>query len=161
MIADFLFIPVSPVITTAPPSVVTVTKAHDKVTLQCAARGSPVPSLEWSKDGMVVSTNTTTKTADEVKGELVIPSFSPSDQGVYKCFFRNYENGTAEIATTAGIQVTPHLACLRGCSMIKRRRNYKEVYFSLAPRGCVPLGQRSENADSGCFTFFITDVNHT
>ena len=100
---------VSPVITIAPPSVVTVAKVHNKVTLQCAARGSPVPSLEWSKDGVVVSTNTTTKTADEVKGELVIPSFSSSDQGVYKCFFKNYENGTAEIATTAGTQVTPHL----------------------------------------------------
>ena len=109
MIDDFLFIPVAPVITTAPPSVVTVTKVHDKVTLQCAARGSPVPSLEWSKDGEVLSTNTTTKTADEVKGELIIPSFGPSDQGVYKCFFRNYENGTAEIATTAGTQVTQHI----------------------------------------------------
>ena len=69
-----------------------------------------MPSLEWSKDGVVVSTNTTTKTADEVKGELIIPSFSPSDQGMYKCFFRNHENGTAEIATTAGTQVTPYLA---------------------------------------------------
>ena len=102
-------ISVAPVITAAPPSVVTVTKAHDKVTLQCAARGSPVPSLEWSKDGVVVSTNTTTKTADEVKGELIISSFSSSDQGVYKCFFRNYENGTAEIATTAGIQVMKYI----------------------------------------------------
>ena len=102
-------ISVAPVITTAPPAVVKVTKAHDKVTLQCAARGSPVPSLEWSKDGMVVSTNRTTKTADEVKGELIIPSFSSSDQGVYKCFFRNYENGTAEIATTAGTQVTKYI----------------------------------------------------
>lgn len=92
---------IAPVITTALPSVIKVTKAHDKVTLQCAARGSPVPSLEWSKDGVVVSTNTTTKTANEVKGELIIPSFSSSDQGVYKCFFKNYENGTAEIATTA------------------------------------------------------------
>ena len=110
MIVDFLFILVSPVITTAPPSIVTVTKAHDKVTLQCAARGSPVPNLEWSKDGMVVSNNTTTKTADEVKGELIISSFTPSDQGVYKCFFRNYENGTAEIATTAGTQATLYLA---------------------------------------------------
>ncbi|KAL9961572.1 hypothetical protein ACROYT_G030534 [Oculina patagonica] len=90
-----------PVITVAPSSVVTVTKVHDSVTLQCAARGSPVPSLEWSKDGVVVSTNTTSTSADEVKGELVIPSFGPSDQGVYKCFFKNYENGTAEIATTA------------------------------------------------------------
>lgn len=79
-----------------------VTKVHDKITLQCAARGSPVPSLEWSKNGVVVSTNTTTKTAEEVKGELIIPSFGPSDQGVYKCFFRNYENGTVEIDTTVG-----------------------------------------------------------
>ena len=102
-------ISVAPVITIAPPSVVTVTKANDKVTLQCAARGSPVPSLEWSKDGVVVSTNTTTKTADEVKGELIISSFSPSDQGVYKCFFRNYENGTAEIATAAGTQVIQYI----------------------------------------------------
>ena len=58
----------------------------------------------------MVSTNTTTKTANEVKGELIISSFSSSDQGVYKCFFRNYENGTAEIATTAGTQGTPYLA---------------------------------------------------
>ena len=58
----------------------------------------------------MVSTNTTTKTANEVKGELIISSFSPFDQGVYKCFFRNYENGTAEIATTAGTHGTPYLA---------------------------------------------------
>jgi len=93
---------VSPVITTAPPPAVKVTKAYDTVTLQCAARGSPVPSLEWSKDRVVISTNTTSKTAAEVKGELVIPRFSPADQGVYKCFFKNYDNGTAEISTTLG-----------------------------------------------------------
>ena len=93
---------VPPVITTAPPSVVKVTNVHDSVTLQCAARGSPVPSLEWSKDGVVISTNTTSKSDNEVKGELVIPSFDSSAQGVYKCFFKNYDNGTAEIATTAG-----------------------------------------------------------
>jgi len=94
---------VSPVITTASPPVVKVTKAYDTVTLQCAARGSPVPNLEWSKDGVVISTNTTSKTAEEVKGELVIPRFSAADQGVYKCFFKNYDNGTAEISTTAGL----------------------------------------------------------
>ena len=94
----------SPVITTAPPPVVKVTKTYDTVTLQCAARGSPVPNLEWNKDGVVISTNTTSKTADEVKGELVISRFSAADQGVYKCFFKNYDNGTAEISTTAGIK---------------------------------------------------------
>lgn len=51
---------------------------------------------------MVISTNTTTKDDEEVRGELAIPSFGPSNQGIYKCFFRNYDNGTVEITTTAG-----------------------------------------------------------
>ena len=93
---------VPPVVTIAPSPFITVRKAYDNVTLQCAARGSPVPSLEWSKDGVVISTNTTTRTDEEVKGELVIPRFGPDDQGVYKCFFKNYDNGTAEVTSTAG-----------------------------------------------------------
>ena len=106
----FLLIPrfplrlVSPVITTAPPPFLAVKRAYDTVTLQCAARGSPVPSLEWSKDGVILSTNTTTRSTEEVKGQLVIPRFGPHDRGVYKCFFKNYDNGTAEISTTAGIK---------------------------------------------------------
>lgn len=91
---------IPPAITSAPPSVVKVTKVDDSITLYCAARGSPVPSLEWSKDGVPISTNTTLKTDEEVEGELVIPSFGPTDQGVYKCFFKNFDNGTAEITTT-------------------------------------------------------------
>ena len=89
-------------ITSAPSTVVKVTKVDGSVRLRCAARGSPVPSLEWSKDGVVISTNSTTKNYEEVKGELFIPTFGPSDQGVYKCFFKNYDNGTAEITTAAG-----------------------------------------------------------
>ena len=50
----------------------------------------------------MISTNTTSQSVEEVKGELVIPSFGPSDQGVYSCFFKNYDNGTAETSTTAG-----------------------------------------------------------
>ena len=72
-----------PVITTAPPPLVTVTKVHDTVILQCAAQGSPVPTLEWRKDGVVISTNITLETADEARGKLIIPKFGPSDQGVY------------------------------------------------------------------------------
>lgn len=89
-------------ITTAPSSILKVRNIFEKVTLQCAARGSPVPSLEWSKDGVVISNNRTSKTDKEVKGELVIRRFSPSDQGVYKCFLKNYDNGTAETTTTLG-----------------------------------------------------------
>ena len=91
-----------PVITTAPPPLVTVTKVHDTVVFQCAAQGSPVPTLEWRKDGVVISTNITLETADEARGKLIIPKFGPSDQGVYTCFFKNYDNGTAETSTTAG-----------------------------------------------------------
>ena len=92
----------SPVITIAPPPFVAVKKTYDTVTLQCAARGSPVPTLEWRKDGAIISANTTSDTEGEVTGELVIPKFGPSDQGVYTCFFKNYNNGTAETSTIAG-----------------------------------------------------------
>lgn len=90
-----------PVITTAPPPFVAVKKTYDTVILQCAARGSPVPTLEWRKDGAIISANTTSDTEGEVTGELVIPKFGPSDQGVYTCFFKNYNNGTAETSTIA------------------------------------------------------------
>lgn len=50
----------------------------------------------------MISTNTTSSTGEEVNGELVIPRFGPADQGVYTCFFKNYDNGTAETAATAG-----------------------------------------------------------
>lgn len=90
----------SPVITIAPTPLIIVKKAYDTVTLQCAARGSPVPTLEWSKDGVIISTNTTVTTDEEVNGKLVISRFDSSDQGSYKCFFKNYDNGTAEVITT-------------------------------------------------------------
>ena len=100
---DFSFLLlVNPVITTSPPSFIAVTKLHDTVTMICAARGSPVPTLEWRKDGVVISTNTTSSTGEEVNGELVISRFGPADQGVYTCFFKNYDNGTAETSATAG-----------------------------------------------------------
>ncbi|XP_068736238.1 uncharacterized protein [Montipora capricornis] len=91
----------SPVITTAPPPLITVKRLYDTVILQCAAKGSPVPTLEWSKDGVVISTNTTSTTDVAVNGKLVISKFNATDQGVYKCFFKNYDNGSAETTTTA------------------------------------------------------------
>ena len=99
---------VPPVITIAPPPFVAVKKAYDTVTLQCAARGSPVPTLEWRKDRAIISANTTSENEEEVTGELVIPKFGPSDQGVYTCFFKNYNNGTAETSTIAGTYIIYH-----------------------------------------------------
>ena len=60
----------------------------------------------------MISTNTTSTKVDEVNGELVIPRFGPTDQGVYTCFFKNYDNGTAETAATAGKTViTKNIEC--------------------------------------------------
>ena len=50
----------------------------------------------------MISSNTTSSTGEEVNGELVISRFGPADQGVYTCFFKNYDNGTAETSATAG-----------------------------------------------------------
>lgn len=60
-----------PVITTAPPPFVAVKKTYDTVILQCAARGSPVPTLEWRKDGAIISANTTSDTEGEVTESLL------------------------------------------------------------------------------------------
>lgn len=86
-----------PVIAQSSPKKVTVQKVMSQVKLSCSASGSPLPSVEWSKDGNPLSVNTSVKQSDtETTGELVIEPFTPEHQGMYKCFFRNYDNGTAE-----------------------------------------------------------------
>ncbi|XP_028518807.1 uncharacterized protein LOC110251682 [Exaiptasia diaphana] len=88
---------IAPVIVQSSPNNVTVNKVMSRVKLNCSATGTPLPTIEWSKDGRPLSVNTTVRqTNKETIGELVIDSFMPQDQGRYKCFFRNYENGTAE-----------------------------------------------------------------
>ena len=88
---------VLPSITIAPPEMVKVRAINDKVKVQCAAKGSPIPSVEWSKGGHVLSMNSTlTGRHRERFSELVISSFTPGDIGTYTCSVMNYENGTAE-----------------------------------------------------------------
>ncbi|XP_028512556.1 uncharacterized protein LOC110231383 isoform X2 [Exaiptasia diaphana] len=88
---------IAPAIVKSSPKNVTVYKILSRVKLNCSANGSPLPTIEWSKDGRPLSINTTVrKTNKATIGELVIDPFMPEDQGQYKCFFRNYENGTAE-----------------------------------------------------------------
>ena len=73
------------------------------VKVQCAAKGSPIPSVEWSKDGHLLSMNSTlTGRYRERSSELVILGFTPSDIGTYTCSVKSYENGTAEAQTIFG-----------------------------------------------------------
>jgi hypothetical protein len=98
----FLFL-VPPVIVKSPSSTFTVRQINSEVKLVCSARGSPLPNVEWTKDGNPVSTNITVRKNDiETTGELTVPSFEPEHQGKYVCFFKNYDNGTAEKAIRVG-----------------------------------------------------------
>ena len=94
---------VAPQLTITPPTLVRVRAINDLVRVQCAATGSPIPSVEWSKDGRVLSMNSTlTGKNRERSSELIIHNFQPSDIGTYKCNVMNYENGTAEATTFFG-----------------------------------------------------------
>ena len=92
---------VPPTIIAAPPPIVYVHPIDSAVQMKCAARGSPPPTVEWFKDGKPLSLNQVQK-GKEMHSQLVFEKFQPSDQGTYKCFFRNYENGTAETITKVG-----------------------------------------------------------
>ncbi|EDO28796.1 predicted protein, partial [Nematostella vectensis] len=81
---------VPPTITKSPPPVVTVQRRGATLQLTCAAQGSPTPTIEWSKDGRLISTNDSRSEANTREGSLVMPYFQPEDQGDYKCFFRNF-----------------------------------------------------------------------
>ena len=92
-----------PVIIQSSPGRITVFKIKSTVKLSCTASGSPAPVIEWSKNGRPLSVNTTVRQSDvETTGELVIEPFMPQDQGQYKCFFKNYDNGTAETSIQVG-----------------------------------------------------------
>lgn len=78
-------------------------EVDSEVKLVCAARGSPIPTIEWRKNGRILTVNSTkfAKRKERVS-ELKIAQFKPSDRGEYTCKAQNYENGTAEIKVTVG-----------------------------------------------------------
>ena len=94
---------VKPIIIASPPPLLIVNEADSEVRLICTARGSPIPNIEWSKAGRVLSVNSTKfhKLKRRVS-ELRIARFKPTDVGEYTCKAQNYENGTAVIKIVAG-----------------------------------------------------------
>ena len=76
-----------------------VQNVGDSVTLNCLARGLPVPKVKWFKDGSIISMEGHNEN-DLVKSEVVIHRFKPSDAGIYTCLFKNEKNGTAKANTS-------------------------------------------------------------
>ncbi|KAL9961673.1 hypothetical protein ACROYT_G030665 [Oculina patagonica] len=91
---------VNPFIVSSPPSEIQVPNVGDSVTLNCSARGLPLPKVKWFKDGRRVTANAKHGGKDSIKSEFIINRFMPSDTGTYTCLFYNDKNKTAQANTT-------------------------------------------------------------
>lgn len=91
---------VNPYIVSSPPSKIEVGSVGDAVTLNCSARGSPLPRVTWFKRGKRVVSTEEDDGSDLLKSGVVIPSFQHSDAGVYTCLFYNDKNMTTEATTS-------------------------------------------------------------
>lgn len=78
----------------------------DAVTLNCSARGSPLPRVTWFKSGKRVVSTEEDDGSDLLKSGVVIPSFQHSDAGVYTCLFYNDKNMTTEATTSLSMNAS-------------------------------------------------------
>ena len=90
----------NPYIISSPPSEIQVPNVGDFVKLNCSARGSPLPKVEWFKDERRVISMAMYGGNDLLTSEFVVHRFKPRDAGIYTCKFHNEKNGTAEVNTT-------------------------------------------------------------
>ena len=89
---------VLPVFLSRPSPSVSVPSIRESLRVSCSAKGSPLPTVTWYKNGVNVSVINKV-TADEFTSELVIGEFLPADQATYRCVARNVYNDTVETST--------------------------------------------------------------
>lgn len=78
---------VNPYIVSSPPSKIEVGSVGDAVTLNCSARGSPLPRVTWFKSGKRVVSTEEDDGSDLLKSGVVIPSSSTVTLGfIPVCF---------------------------------------------------------------------------
>ena len=96
----------NPFIVSSPPGDIQVPNVGDSVKLNCSARGSPVPSVKWFKNGRRVSSTMAMHDGkDLIKSEFVIQHFKPGDAAAYKCLFHHDKNATAEANTSLSMWI--------------------------------------------------------
>ncbi|XP_022796673.1 uncharacterized protein LOC111335087 [Stylophora pistillata] len=91
--------PVNPYIVSSPASKIQVQHVGESVNLSCSAGGTPLPKIQWIKDGRRVISLAEHDRNGLRWGELVIHQLRPNDAGNYTCLFFNEKNATAEANT--------------------------------------------------------------
>ncbi|XP_059156176.1 papilin-like [Physella acuta] len=82
----------------------------DTITLVCKGAGYPAPTLEWKKDGKVLTSDNNTRVSN---GDLTILSASIEDSGTYKCIANGSTEKAVEDVTTIQIQLqSPSTKCV-------------------------------------------------
>lgn len=89
----FLSVTAPPVFTETPPPAVEVFVGR-LVTLKCAARGNPRPTITWSKDGVQIKSQINVKI---MNGSLSVHAVSRETRGMYKCHISNTEGEETRI----------------------------------------------------------------
>lgn len=63
-----------------------VCRAGSSMSLICKVEGTPLPTVQWYKDGMCVDTSPNyTTTYNNGEAVLSVDSLKPEDQGLYSC----------------------------------------------------------------------------
>jgi len=73
----------------------------DNVTLSCNASGNPVPTISWTRNGLLLLTSSLQRISFGAESrELTITSINRADSGEYRCVANNSEaNVTSNLAT--------------------------------------------------------------
>jgi len=106
------------------PNELTLASAYGKSEIECAVQGSSYPTVEWLKDGELITHNDVEESLDlmvdsavlvKVKSALVIPCSYPSQSGLYTCVG---DDGVKRISgeTALEIEDSPNSVLTKSCS---------------------------------------------
>ena len=96
------FITVAPLITKQPQDG-PVTEG-DNVTLSCNASGDPLPTITWTRDGLLLTSSFHRISFGAESRELTITSVNRADSGEYRCVANTSEGNVTSNATTLDVQ---------------------------------------------------------